>query len=426
MCGFIARQLVETSQTVKFAQALLGVKYPDTKIVPVKASLSHDLREAAGLAKCREANDFHHAHDAYLACCLGLFIQKQHPGIYEHPIKYAKVMRDFVRAQSDLFNKSHKAPGSSGFIVGSFMQRKIDKDTGEIEWDAPQEVEDIRKALNYRQCFITRTPVEDSGAFWDANPLSPRDPSKGANLSLPLKKGLDPQIYGGYSSQKFAHFFIYEAKNKKNRTVFRFAGVPVYLAPLVRRGKKELVNYACQLAESEGYEFVRIERAKLLKKQLIEINGERFLLRGKEKVRNATELAFSIEEVTFLQKCILTQQGKFCDNLSTNVCADDIMNRLLGESKKLATKLLNQIKLEELHENFIALTEEEKAEVLCRILSLVNASQGVVNLTPIKGAREAGCMKFSFSKELSDPKTDFYIIDQSVTGIFEKRTRVGL
>lgn len=39
MKGFVARQLVETSQMVKMAQALLEARYADegTKIVPVKA-----------------------------------------------------------------------------------------------------------------------------------------------------------------------------------------------------------------------------------------------------------------------------------------------------------------------------------------------------------------------------------------------------
>ena len=108
MRGFIARQLVETSQMVKAAQSLLSAKYPDTKVVPVKASMSHNLRDAAGFVKCREANDFHHAHDAYLACRVGLFISKWHPGIYEQPIAFAHAMRKYVHDQAELFNARHE------------------------------------------------------------------------------------------------------------------------------------------------------------------------------------------------------------------------------------------------------------------------------------------------------------------------------
>lgn len=121
--------------------------------------MSHDLREAAGFVKCREANDFHHAHDAYLACRMGLFIQMRHPKVYENPIAMTRAMEKYVRQQSKLFNRDHHAPGTSGFIVNSFMSSGFDKKTGEIfkdAWDAEAEVEGIRKALNYRHCYISR------------------------------------------------------------------------------------------------------------------------------------------------------------------------------------------------------------------------------------------------------------------------------
>ena len=115
MRGFIARQIVETSQMVKLTQSLLEARYANagTKVVPVKASMSHNLREAAGFVKCREANDFHHAHDAYLACRVGLFIQMRHPGIYDNPIGYTRVVKDYVRSQAEEFNKRHQMPGSA-------------------------------------------------------------------------------------------------------------------------------------------------------------------------------------------------------------------------------------------------------------------------------------------------------------------------
>ena len=130
MKGFVARQIVETSQIVKLVQMLLEVRYPDTKIVPVKASISHDLREAAGLVKCREANDFHHAHDAYLACRVGLFIQKRHPSVYDNPIGLAHIMRDYARMQAREYKESHRIVHTKGFIVNSFLSSGFDKETG--------------------------------------------------------------------------------------------------------------------------------------------------------------------------------------------------------------------------------------------------------------------------------------------------------
>ena len=234
MRGFIARQIVETSQMVKLTQSLLEARYANagTKVVPVKASMSHNLREAAGFVKCREANDFHHAHDAYLACRVGLFIQMRHPGIYDNPIGYTRVVKDYVRSQAEEFNKRHQMPGSAGFVINSFMKSGFDKETGEIfrdGWDAEAELEGMRRALNYRQCYISRMPEEDTGVFWNATIYSPRNPKMGPKLALPVKQGLDPKQFGGFSSQQFAYFFIYEAK-KKGKPCFQFAEVPVWLA----------------------------------------------------------------------------------------------------------------------------------------------------------------------------------------------------
>lgn len=426
MRGFIARQLVETSQMMKLAQALLGVKYPETKIVPVKASMSHNLREAVGFVKCREANDYHHAHDAFLACRIGLFVQCYFPDIYENPIAYARAMRKYVREQAEGFNKKRNAPGSSGFVVGSFLGRGVDFDTGELEWDGAEEVEGIRKALNYRQCFISRMPMEDSGAFWNATIYSPRDPKMGPKLSLPLKKDLDPQVYGGYSSQQFAYFFIYEALDRKGRTVFRFAEVPVWLASRIRRDEGALEEYAKELAAGEKLEFVGIQRAKLLKKQLIEIDGERFFITGKKEMRNATQISFSTVEMGLLLCGSQVRQGNSCDCSSSSVSVDDFMSRLVVMARGLANRLSAQIKLEELHSCCSNLRDEEKVEIALRILALINGAANMVDLTAARGSKYSGNLQPSYSKLLTDPKTDFYIIDQSVTGMFEKRTRVGL
>ena len=418
MKGFVARQLVETSQMVKLAQSLLEARYADegTKIVPVKASMSHNLREAAGFVKCREANDFHHAHDAYLACRIGLFIQMRHPGIYDNPIGYTRMIKNYVSSQAKQFNRTHQMPGSAGFVVNSFMTSGFDKETGEVfrdTWDAEAELEGMRRALNYRQCYISRMPQEDTGAFWKATIYSPRNPKMGPKLALPVKQGLDPKQFGGFSSQQFAYFFIYEAK-KKGKPCFQFAEVPVWLAERIGSHPEALAKYAEELAADAGLEFVHVVRPRILKKQLIELNGERFFITGKKEMRNASEIAFSIEQVAILI------------NGDTDQPLVDLLNRLNPASSGVSTRLMNQIKLADLFVRSVALTKTETIELVRRILLLVNGTANMVDLSLAGGSKFSGCIQPNYSKLLNDPKTDFYIIDQSVTGMFERRTRVGL
>lgn len=419
MKGFVARQLVETSQSVKLAGSLLSVRYPNANIVPVKASMSHDLREAAGFVKCREANDFHHAHDAYLACRMGLFIQMRHPKVYENPI----AVRKYAQQQSKEFNRNHRVPGTSGFIVNSFMSSGFDAETGEIfkdTWNAEAEIEGIRKALNYRQCYISRMPMEDTGAFWNATVYSPRDPKMGPKLALPLKRGLDPKKYGGFSSQQFAYFFVYEARDKKGKRVFRFAEVPVWLASQIESDKTALERYASELADAEKLKFVRIERAKILKKQLIEIDGDRLIVTGVEEVRNGRQLYLSQQE-----------QGVFLDLLGFEAAVNEgdldcLLREMINRGSRIAEGLLSKMKLEDRRGDIETATFEEKRELLIQLARIINASNRQIDLSAFGGARTAGQYKVNYSKELSDPNVSFAIIDQSVTGMFERRIRIGL
>ena len=418
MKGFIARQIVETSQMVKLTQSLLEARYADagTKIVPVKASMSHNLREAAGFVKCREANDFHHAHDAYLACRIGLFIQMRHPGIYDNPIGYTRVVKDYVRSQAAEFNKRHQMPGSAGFVISSFMKSGFDKETGEIfrdGWDAEAELEGMRRALNYRQCYISRMPQEDTGAFWNATIYSPRNPKMGPKLALPVKQGLDPKQFGGFSSQQFAYFFIYEAK-KKGKPCFQFAEVPVWLAEKVGSCPDALADYARELAENAGLEFVRIERAKIYKKQLIELDGERFVLRGKKELLSANELAFT-----------LTELRAFADG-SASEEVDRVLHVVSSAETIVGNRMARLIGLSTVGDRAASLGVDDRRNLLKALCPVLNGSNDRIDLSLIGGPKRTGTLQVSFTGLLNNAETDFIIIDQSVTGMFERKTRVGL
>ena len=60
---------------------------------------------------------------------------------------------------------------------------------------------------------------------------------------------------------------------------------------------------------------------------------------------------------------------------------------------------------------------------LCPVLS---GSSDRVDLSCIGGSKRTGTVQVSFTGLLNDPEVSFVIIDQSVTGMFERRTRIGL
>ena len=435
--GFINRQLVETSQSIKLTQSLLSVRYPQTEILPVKAMMSHGLREDAGVndehdgkaimfIKSREANNFHHAHDAFLACRVGLYIKLRYPDIYENPVRYMYAVREFIKHELDEFKKTKEMPGSSGFVIGSFCHSVfLNRETGEVLWDPKAELKSISRTLNCRQCHVCRMPQEDAGAFWNATIYSPRDPKMGPKLALPIKQMLDVRVYGGYSSQQFAYFFIYEAK-KNGKRCYRFAEVPVWLANSIECDSSLLDKYAAWLAKSEQLEFVQITRRKLLKKQLIEIDGERFFITGKKAMANASEIAFSTDECAALERYVRKNSGKRYEKISSTVDSFQLLEHIERTGALIAKRLLNLIKMDDLASAATKLTEDERFEIVIRILSLVNGAAGMADLRAAGGSKFAGYLQPNYSKLLSDPNIDFYIIDQSVTGMFERKTRVGL
>ncbi|MCK6139779.1 type II CRISPR RNA-guided endonuclease Cas9 [Slackia exigua] len=412
--GFINRQLVETSQIVKLTQTILSDRYPDANIVPVKAALSSQLRKERGFAKCRDINDYHHAHDAYLACEMGRFIQLRHEGIYENPIGYAHAVRDLLKEDSDTYTKKGRLPGSSSFIVRSFLRSGVNRETGEV-WDAREEMERIRRFLNYKDCFISRMPFETSGAFWDATIYSPLG---GKNNLIPLKKDLPVEKYGGYSREQFAYFFIYEAMKKKKH-VLEFATVPLSVASSVKNGSDALVSYAEGLAKVKGLDFVRIVRPKIPKYQFVEVDGVRYFLTGIKEVRNGRQMSFSQEETALLQK-LSDGQPVSSDE------ANNLFNVVLERARRYAPKLYEQMRLESLRNKFYEADRNDQASVLLSIASIVAAQRNAVNLLVVGGLKSAGCIQPTFNKLLNDSNICFCLIDQSVTGMFESRHEIGL
>ena len=87
---------------------------------------------------------------------------------------------------------------------------------------------------------------------------------------------------------------------------------------------------------------------------------------------------------------------------------------------------MNQIHADELRMGCNDLDRAAQELVVKRVLLLVNGAANMVDLTPAGGMKYAGCLQPNYTKLLNDPGASFYIIDQSVTGMFERKTRVGL
>ena len=422
--GFIARQLVETSQIVKLTKMMLEDHVPEARVVPIRASLSHELREVNKYYKCREINDFHHAHDALLAAEVGRFLLKRHSAMYDKPIGYTHVVRDFVRKQRAEAKREGRMPGSASFFIASFLRSGFSKETGEVfkdDWDADFECERIRKYLNYKQVFISRMPEETSGAFWDATIYSPR--KKGKNLSLRLKKELPTERYGGYSSEEQAFFFIGAGiKGRGGSRKLYFGGVPVNNV----QGNIEQLELAQM--EKAGLSGAEILREKINKYSLVSQGDDIYYLATLDRVYPARQLAAGARMMEYAETASRFANGEKLTKRQRELmdagCFTDLYRFIADNMSKLCSKYSTvSAFLYEKAAVYDGLDANEKARLLVGLMKYCSDSTTCkVDLSALGGAKNAGKFKSGFLFSGKDPIT---FIDQSVTGMFEKRKTIG-
>ena len=411
MEGFINRQLVETSQIVKFVRMLLKSQYPETEICSIKASLSHEIREKYNLPKIREVNDYHHAHDAFLACEMGRFLS------ITNPVGLTKLMRKFVKKESEEAQKQHRIPGTTPFFVASFSKPGFDLETGEVtrdEWNPIEEVEKIKKTFDFKDCFISRMPEMTSGTFWDETVYSPKGKER---TLIETKKNLSVSKYGGYSGENSAFFFIYKSKGENEH--LNFAPFPLSLATRKDYIYHLIEDYAVELCREAKETLTGIVIPQIYKYQKIEWNGQQFYLTGKKDIRNSAAVFMSREDMILILKYKT-------NTTDSNVEMIAVLKRLVERAKEKSEMLIKQLKLDGIDKKVSSLNARQIFDLICGLSSIFRGSEPVVNLDIIGGSKQAGRMQPDMNKKLNDSSNIFYVIDQSVTGMFERRRRIGL
>ena len=272
---FIARQLVETSQTVQHVMDLFRAHYPDVHVVGIKAGLSSAVREHYGLYKIRELNDMHHGYDALLAATMGNFVERFMPWL-------GSDVKDQIRRQKlkELYSNYFSGRSEHGMILAAFDNDQIDEETGEILRKKKDDICYLKAVLGYHDGHAVYLKREKTGALFDETRY--RAGSKEAKF--PLKKGLDTDKYGGFNSIKPAYIAAISYLKGKKR-VNELVNVPIYMAKEIEKNPRVLRDYL-----SKDYPQVKIIRAKILMNQRIEYEGSELLLRSCSEMYNAREL----------------------------------------------------------------------------------------------------------------------------------------
>ena len=410
LAGFISRQLVETRQSSKAVAELLKRIYPDSQIVYVKASLASQFRKNnLHMLKSRRVNDYHHAKDAYLNIVVGDVYDAK---FTSNPIAWMK--------------KNYKSNYSINRVFDYDVYRGTELVWKAIDKDAKRQgsIEIVRKTMLQNNILYTEYTYCEKGKLFDETIAK-----KNSGSSIPLKKGLDPQKYGGYKSAQTAYFALVEFDGKKGQRVKQILEIPIYIANRIPQDKNILMEY---FEDIKGLKNVKILREKIKKNALISVNGFPMRIRGAEEKklkfksnvqlivdRDTEEILRRIEK--FLEKASSVEVNTKFDGFTDKDCLD--LYELLTD-KLISTiyqkRPANQgIKLKENREVFKGLSLAYKAKLVNEIITMLRCDTAITSdLRLINGSENAGNM--SISKNTIG-KSKLILINQSVTGLFENR-----
>lgn len=410
LAGFISRQLVETRQSSKAVAELLKRIYPDSQIVYVKAALASQFRKNnLHMLKSRRVNDYHHAKDAYLNIVVGDVYDAK---FTSNPIAWMK--------------KNYKSNYSINRVFDYDVYRGTELVWKAIDKDAKRQgsIEIVRKTMLQNNILYTEYTYCGKGQLFNETIAK-----KGTGASIALKKGLDPEKYGGYTSPNTAYFAFVEFDGKKGQRVKQILEIPVYVANRIPEDKNILIEY---FENVKGLKNVKILREKIKKNALISVDGFPMRIRGAEEKNlrfkgnvqlivdsNMEEVVRKIEK--FLKKDFNSEAIGNFDGFTDEDCLtlyETLVNKLT--STIYQKRPANQgRKLQENRNTFKALALSDKAKIIDEIVKMLRCDiMTTADLKMVNCSGNAGGMTVNKN---TIGKSKLLLINQSVTGLFENR-----
>lgn len=420
--AFIGRQLVETRQSTKACAELLSKAYPQTRIVYTKAGNASRFRQYGGFIKVRDMNDYHHAKDAYLNIVVGNVFDTRFTA---NPLHFLKGNHPVYSLNTEALY-GHKVSRNG---VDAWIPAEKDE-KGQVMAGHEGTMGTVRKWMRKNNILFTRMPLEGKGGLFDQNIM------KKGKGQVPLKGDSpisDIEKYGGYNKASIAYMMLVQAEEKR-KPVYLLESIPNYVKNKLT-SDKERQEYCVRTWTVQGskYRNPQILIPKVRIQSLFEIDGFKAHISGKTGnlfvMRNAQELCMDITLARVLKNVLkfihrktvqkdaaITEYDGVSDD-NTLALYDFFVDKLSSSiyGKKFATQadFLRQSK-----DKFTNLPLEERCEVLGSILHLFQCNAVLSDFHLLGGSRQAGRIYLNKKIKAQD---HVYLIEQSVTGFFEKR-----
>lgn len=300
--GFINRQLVETRQITKHVANILSNYYEDSKVIYLKANLSHSYRERYDLFKFREINNYHHAHDAYLAAVLGEYKEK----FLKRKVDFdlLKELNHQLLASGDYQRLRYgyvinSLDGSMQSILKNLETNLVNEKTGEV-FDAEEFHQHVENTLYQNDIMISKKTEIRTGEFYNQTKNK-----KGLN-GVPLKSNLSTELYGSYTRLNPAYAVLVKYTSK-NKTLQKLVGLPIYILEKSKTDLQVMDDYLRKLLKLSKTSSLEIISKPIPFFSLLDWNGQVCYLVGASdtvEVCNAKEFHFDRSAMEKFKYCL--------------------------------------------------------------------------------------------------------------------------
>lgn len=423
--GFIARQLVETSQATKAVAEIFKEHYKGTssKVCYVKANHVSDFRKEFDLIKCRDVNDYHHAKDAYLNIVVGNVFN-------------TKFTENFFKKS----NWRDKYTLNTREIYKWDTYKKSGEDTY-YAWKAGDNstIKTVKSVMMSNNILFTRKAYKQSGVLFDLTVYkkghgefavkNPRSEEKQYSKLMNLEK------YGGFKSLKGSYFCVVE-HTSKNKTVRTIEYIPIYLASEIKQDETLLLTY---LKENLGLQEPKIILKELKINALLNVDGMPMHLSSRmgERIvfKGAVQLNVNYQTEKYM-KALSTFVSKLKANpnlkISNNKKSKNVVQITKEENIKLYDLLVGKLiysiyakrlsnvgeKIRNKREKFEGLSLENQSKALYNIINLFACNISLTDISIIGESKGTG--RIDISKNITSLRK-LELINQSITGIYENK-----
>ena len=391
---------------------ILNNLYKDTNVIYLKADLSHNYREKYDLFKFRDINDYHHAHDAYLAAVLGE---------YKERFMKRKINFDMVKELNSKIVEMDEGKRRNlrfGYVINSLdenlndivlkiSENLVDNETGEVLFDAHEFNKRVEDTLYRNDILISRKTEIRTGQFYKETIY------KKGKGTIPIKFGMPTDIYGGYSNTNARKLMLIEYNESKMKII----GLPMALA--VRNNDAEINDYIKTQINLKKNSTFKIKKCSIPFETEIIYNNQNVFIKGYSighkncEISNAIQLKIAKDKMKhwkYALQYLLNDKKQYIDFAEkyVNEIYDFLINLdLFPLFNKELDKIKNKVNFEDL-----ALDQQKK--ITKELFKMLHCNSVNANLSEFGlGDRMGRLSGYNI--------TDGIIISKSVTGIRESR-----